>query len=204
MEPDEQAVVLVEEVCTRPEPVILRASQRPAPPAAETVSLSAEPIEVAAEPIEVAAELIEIEELPIELCDEAFEPVQCLPVVLTPSPVSVMPAYALTPALGTLVGELPVLPSEALDELAAEDHVQRIATRASVGMTVSAACADAESELSPLNPGVSIVPSRQSDVRDLVASFSVAGDDPGVELCRAVKEMAGLELTPAPFAALIR
>jgi hypothetical protein len=38
----------------------------------------------------------------------------------------------------------------------------------------------------------------------LLKSFQVADDDSNQGLCRAIKEMAGLDLTPAPFAALIR
>ena len=64
--------------------------------------------------------------------------------------------------------------------------------------------------LSPLPPGIAMVPSRQSDVSELLASFHVRGlDAEGSDadmraLPRAIKEMADLDLTPAPFAALIR
>ncbi len=60
-------------------------------------------------------------------------------------------------------------------------------------------------EVAPPLPGVAIVASRKSDVSELLKSFQVADEpDSNQGLCRAIKEMAGLDLTPAPFAALIR
>jgi len=44
-------------------------------------------------------------------------------------------------------------------------------------------------------------------VSDLLSRFQVApiaGNETNQGLCRAIKEMAELELTPAPFAALVR
>jgi hypothetical protein len=51
-------------------------------------------------------------------------------------------------------------------------------------------------ELSPLAPAV--LPARQSEVSDLVDSFYVSGGAEEHELRSALKEMAGLELTPMP------
>ena len=59
-------------------------------------------------------------------------------------------------------------------------------------------------EVAPLSPGVAIVASRQSDVSELLADFSVAPSDTHHGLRQAIKELAELDLTPAPFAALIR
>ena len=65
-------------------------------------------------------------------------------------------------------------------------------------------CTEPMPEVAPLLPGVAIVASRKSDVSELLKSFQVADHDSNQGLCRAIKEMAGLDLTPAPFAALIR
>ena len=59
-------------------------------------------------------------------------------------------------------------------------------------------------EVLPLAPGVAMVESKKSDVNELLSSFQVAEPDVNPGLCRAIKEMADLDLTPAPFAALIR
>jgi hypothetical protein len=193
------AVLVTEEVCTRPEPVVLRASQRPpaAPPEAIT--------ETNLEPVEF----------------EAFTPAACLPRTLTPTPAPLelpalesltptpapleLPALeSLTPALGTLAGELPVLSEDTLDELSAEEIALRLGGQACAQAAANLECSEPVPEVAPLSPGESILPKRQSELSDLVAGFSVAGEDSSAELCRAVKEMAGLELTPAPFAALIR
>ena len=50
--------------------------------------------------------------------------------------------------------------------------------------------------LSPLAPAV--LPVQQSDVSELVDSFYVSGGAEEHELRSALKEMAGLELTPMP------
>jgi hypothetical protein len=55
-------------------------------------------------------------------------------------------------------------------------------------------------EVQPLAPGVPMVASRQSDVNELVSSFQIASDDDEQAFCRAIKEMAELDLTPGPFA----
>jgi len=49
-----------------------------------------------------------------------------------------------------------------------------------------------------------MVASRKSDVSELLSSFQIGPDDSNQGLRRAIKEMADLDLTPAPFAALIR
>jgi hypothetical protein len=65
-------------------------------------------------------------------------------------------------------------------------------------------CTEPTPEVSPLVPGVAIVASRKSDISELLADFQVAKHDTHQDLRRAIKELAELELTPAPFAALIR
>jgi hypothetical protein len=55
-----------------------------------------------------------------------------------------------------------------------------------------------------LLPGVAMVASKKSDVNELLSSFQVAEQNENPALCRAIKEMADLDLTPAPFGALIR
>ncbi len=59
-------------------------------------------------------------------------------------------------------------------------------------------------EVLPLAPGVAMVESKKSDVNELLQSFQVAEPNLNHGLCRAIKEMADLDLTPAPLAALIR
>ena len=49
-----------------------------------------------------------------------------------------------------------------------------------------------------------MVESKRSDVHELLSSFQVAESDANPGLCRAIKDMAELDLTPGPFAALIR
>ncbi|HEY4104401.1 MAG TPA: hypothetical protein VGM44_10935 [Polyangiaceae bacterium] len=159
---------LAEEACTKPEPVILRQSQRPAAP------------------------------------PEA-------PVALEPMP--------RTPTLGSLAAELPVLAPELIAELSRcqDEQAEELevgdasALDSSEAMPELCACSPSSDEctepmpeVEPLTHGVAIVASRKSDVRELLQGFQIASDDGHRELCRAIKEMAELDLTPAPFAALIR
>lgn len=142
-------VELPEEVCTRPEPIIvrqaLRASAPPAP--SEQPAISVEPL-------------------------------------------------TRTPTWGSLAAELPRLAPEQIAELSAASALSCSAS--------SEEFTEPMPEVQPLSPGVAIVQSRQSDVSELLQNFQVAEDDSSQGLRRAIKEMAGLDLTPAPFAALIR
>ncbi|MEO7034882.1 MAG: hypothetical protein ABI548_13315 [Polyangiaceae bacterium] len=170
------------EACTRPEPVMLRKTMRPVP-----------------------AEIAELTEL---------------------APL-VGEIHARTPMLGSLVAQLPVLPPGRLAELSVQVECEPSAAPLAVAPSVEApeeqeqVMCSARSELTslsaepaeptepmpevaPLLPGVAIVASRKSDVSELLQSFQVAGDDSDQGLRRAIKEMAELDLTPAPFAALIR
>jgi len=56
----------------------------------------------------------------------------------------------------------------------------------------------------PLSPALAIVAGRPSELSQLLADFQVAEDGSHQDLRRTIKELAELDLTPAPFAALIR
>jgi hypothetical protein len=106
-----------------------------------------------------------------------------------------------TPTLGTLAAELPILPRERIAEMSVAANLAR-------ELPPSAeSCSDPTErmpEVQPLPPGVAMVESKKSDVNELLSAFQVAEPDVNQGLCRAIKEMAELDLTPAPFAALIR
>jgi hypothetical protein len=173
-------VDLPEEACTRPEPVILRRSLRPL-----------------AQP-----------ELHLASCE----------------------ALSRTPTLGSLAAELPVLAPELIAELtrrgldeeartsleassleAGEAEVSREPSLPPAGASDWVVCSAPEEdytepmpEVSALSAAVAIVASKKSDVTQLLADFQVEPDDTHQGLRRAIKELAELDLTPAPFAALIR
>jgi len=151
-------VALPEEACTRPEPIVLRRSQRP-PALPATVAVSHA----------VVPELSE--------------------------------SLSHTPTLGSLARELPQLSPEAIAELgrmnALDAAAQAFADAPEVGT-------DPMPEVKLLEPGEAIVPGKRSDVHELLAGFQVAEVDANPGLCRAIKEMADLDLTPAPFAAFTR
>ena len=115
-----------------------------------------------------------------------------------------------TPTLGSLVTQLPILAPEQIAEMSVLtsapmiDLEQRLAS-ASDDRT------ERMPEVAELSPGAALTvagiessQSRKSDVNELINSFHVAEPDSNPGLCRAIKEMAQLDLTPAPFAALIR
>lgn len=173
-------------------------------------------------------EIVEEEEptraidLPVEACTKP-EPVivrkALRPLVPEILPLPASPLH--TPALGSLARELPVLTRERIAELSAieeEEHATHvfapvapieceIVTSASEPSPCSPLideCTEPMPEVEPLTHGVSIVATRKSDVSELLAGFRVDTDDAHQGLCRAIKEMAELDLTPAPFTALIR
>jgi hypothetical protein len=159
-------------------------------------------------------------DLPIEACTRPE------PVVLRKSRRPESDGTELlprTPTLGSLAAQLPVLEAAQIAELSAlqvDDALPHVQDE--LGCSVESAalpvvqaelvicsapmeeCTEPMPEVAPLSPGVAIVASRKSDVTELLKSFQVADDDSNQGLCRAIKEMAGLDLTPAPFAALIR
>jgi hypothetical protein len=162
---EEACVELPEEVCTRPEPIILRQALRP--------------------------------------------------LAQPDLPSSVTEVSARTPTLGSLAAALPVLRPEQIAELSAAQAAEPVAAITPSACEPEPAelvlcsagleeCTEPMPEVAPLLPGVAIVASRKSDVSELLENFQVAHDDANQGLCRAIKEMAGLDLTPAPFAALIR
>ena len=97
----------------------------------------------------------------------------------------------------SLASELPILAPEQLAELS-------LVSRILDSSQLREERAERGPELPPLSPGVAIVESKKSDVSELVSSFQVSEASASPGLCRAIKEMAELDLTPAPFAALIR
>jgi len=106
-----------------------------------------------------------------------------------------------TPTLGTLAAQLPVLAPEQIAEMSVAANLAReLSLNAELGPEYT----ERMPEVQPLAPGAAMVESKKSDVNELLSSFQVAEPDVNQGLCRAIKEMAELDLTPAPFAALIR
>lgn len=115
-----------------------------------------------------------------------------------------------TPTLGSLATHLPVLLPEQIAERSSVGPGTLAAAPAGVATdcVVCSAPHDERTEqmpeVAPLGPEVPMVPSRKSDVLELVSAFRIEPDGSHPGLCRAIKEMADLDLTPGPFAALIR
>ncbi|HET7540764.1 MAG TPA: hypothetical protein VFK05_12855 [Polyangiaceae bacterium] len=124
-----------------------------------------------------------------------------------------------TPTLGTLATELPVLSPEQIAQLSLAASLAPASSPPADAADAHAAAHASEQpeearedhtelmpEVEPLAPGVAIVQSKKSDLSELLSTFHVAEPEPGDGrgLSRAIKEMADLDLTPAPFAALIR
>jgi len=147
-------------------------------------------------------------ELPSEACTRP-EPVVLRKSLRPPAvPVELLPSaegLPRTPTLGSLAAALPVLAPEQIAELNEQ-------ARAAAAIAAAAAAATADNdahteqmpEVAALSPGVAMVASHKSDVSELLSSFQIGPDDSNQGLCRAIKELADLDLTPAPFAALIR
>jgi len=132
-----------------------------------------------------------LDQLPKAIADEPDEPVP------------------ETPTLGALATHLPILAPEQIAELSIAARVAF--ERRSLSSRTQTQTSDERTEclpqalpLSPLPPGVSLVESKKSDVKELVDSFQVVEPNINRGLCRAIKELADLDATPAPFAALIR
>lgn len=106
-----------------------------------------------------------------------------------------------TPTLGTLAAQLPILAPEQIAEMSVAANLAR---ELSLSAEQSSDHTERMPEVQPLAPGVAMVESKKSDVKELLSAFQVAEPDVNQGLCRAIKEMAELDLTPAPFAALIR
>ncbi|MEO6600614.1 MAG: hypothetical protein ABIQ16_12110 [Polyangiaceae bacterium] len=131
-----------------------------------------------------------------------------LPVEL-PLPPDAVP-LARTPTLGSLVAQLPVLDAAQRAQLAQRLLESELELERAPDLTVVTSAPVIEEgtepmpEVAPLPPGVAMVASRKSEVNELLSSFHIEADDSNQGLCRAIKEMADLDLTPAPFAALVR
>lgn len=106
-----------------------------------------------------------------------------------------------TPTLGTLAAQLPILAPEQIAEMSVAANLAR---ELSPSTEPGPDPTERMPEVQPLAPGVAMVESKKSDVNELLSAFQVAEPDVNPGLCRAIKEMAELDLTPAPFAALIR
>ncbi len=188
---------------------------------AEVPSLDDEIEIIEEEPID---ELTTAIELPAEACTRP-EPVivrkSVRPLIAQVLPLPEAPSPLHTPTLGSLARELPVLSAERIAELSAtieEEHATHVFAPVAVierelapSVVATAPCAlpveectEPMPDVEPLQHGVSIVATRKSDVSELLAGFRVATDESHLGLCRAIKELAELDLTPAPFSALIR
>jgi len=100
-------------------------------------------------------------------------------------------APVFTPSLGTVVNERPTLD-------AGEAHdAGRSSARLIACSALADECTESMPQVGPVLPNVAIVPSRKSDLAELLDNFQVAEGDPRQALGRAIKEMAELDLTPA-------
>jgi hypothetical protein len=120
---------------------------------------------------------------------------------LLPKPINDSEPLAQTPTLGTLATELPILAPERIVEMSV---AARLAAELLQISQENAERTTRMPDVLPLSPAVAMVESKKSDVNELLSSFQVAEPDVNPGLCRAIKELAELDLTPAPFAALIR
>jgi len=128
-----------------------------------------------------------------------------------PSPEALGETVPETPTLGALATHLPILRPEQIAEMSvaasrAAELLERAAGSANVNGTGTGTGTETERtpEVLPLSPGASLVESKKSDLNELLESFQVAEPSINRGLCRAIKELADLDATPAPFAALIR
>ncbi len=180
------------EACTRPEPVVLRKSMRPVP--AEVAELT----ELAPLVGEIHSRTPTLGSLVAQLPVLAPEQIARLSALVEHEP-SAEPLAVAPPVEA---------PQEPEQELQPEPEPELVVCSARAEVLLESAepaePTEPMPEVAPLLPGVAIVPSRKSDVSELLQSFRVQGDDSDQGLRRAIKEMAELDLTPAPFAALIR
>jgi hypothetical protein len=139
----------------------------------------------------------ESEPLVFELSSDASSQSEPLVLELSSDVPSEGEPLLQTPTLGSLATELPILAPE---EIAEMTLVARILHSSQLRDERT----ERISEVPPLSPGVAIVETKKSDVSELVSSFRVSEPSVSPGLCRAIKEMADLDLTPGPFAALIR
>lgn len=123
---------------------------------------------------------------------------------------STLEALSATPTLGSLAAALPILDRDQIAELSFAPRDEPAHSPHDQALDGVLCSADYEEyteqmpEVEPLSPAEALVVSKKSCVTELVSTFQVGPDDSNQGLCRAIKEMADLDLTPAPFAALIR
>jgi hypothetical protein len=196
---DEPSADMPIEACTRPEPVVLRRSRRPESDGTEFLPRTPTLGSLAAQlPVLAAAQIAELSALQIE--------------ELSASQIDELSAPQIDELSASQIDEMPQtdepLPSVLDDEARCQAESEAPPVVEPADLVICSApmdeCTEPMPEVAPLLPGVAIVVSRKSDVSELLKSFQVADDDSNQGLCRAIKEMAGLDLTPAPFAALIR
>ena len=187
-ESDEPSGDMPIEACTRPEPVVLRKSRRPESDGTEFLPRTPTLGSLAAQLPVLAAE--RIAELSAQQVDDASQADQLVPLAIDDASQSDQ------------------LVAIAIDDAARCEAESEVPPAVEADLVICSArmdeCTEPMPEVAPLLPGVAIVASRKSDVSELLKSFQVADHDSNQGLCRAIKEMAGLDLTPAPFAALIR
>src|SRR6478752_1481536 len=183
------------------------------PEATDAVDSSAAPTVMRAvevEPVTIMNSEVSSEPPLLELPPEARtrpEPVMLRKTLrplldLLPKPISDCEPLPETPTLGSLATQLPILAPEQIAEMSVAASALSYAAPAETAQQED--FTELMPEVAPLSPAVSIVESKKSDVNELLSSFQVAVPDVNAGLCRAIKEMAELDLTPAPFAALIR
>jgi len=178
---------------------------------ADDVEFATDAVDSSAAPTVMRA--VEVEPVPLSAHDASSVPpavelplearTRPEPVVLrrTLRPLLDMPSESEpllhTPTLGSLAKELPILAPEQIAELSLAAEVAQSLLRIEEPT-------ERMPDVLPLAPGAPIVESKKSDVSELLQSFQVSEPSASPGLCRAIKEMADLDLTPAPFAALIR
>jgi hypothetical protein len=181
--PEQLEVDMPAEQCTRPEPIIvrqaLRASARPAPAPAVDEALGATP---------------------------TFGSLAVALPVLAPELIAELTRQAQSePQAPSMADTADAAPTTALSEtqLATASEPEE-AAQGGDSSAPSEEYTEPMPEVSPLLPGVAIVASRKSDVSELLSGFQVSADDTHRDLRRAIKELAELDLTPAPFSAFNR
>jgi hypothetical protein len=181
--PEQLEVDMPAEQCTRPEPIIvrqaLRASARPAPAPAVDEALGATP---------------------------TFGSLAVALPVLAPELIAELTRQAQSePQAPSMADTADAAPTIALSEtqLATASEPEE-AAQGGDSSAPSEEYTEPMPEVSPLLPGVAIVASRKSDVSELLSGFQVSADDTHRDLRRAIKELAELDLTPAPFSAFNR
>lgn len=168
-------------------------------------------IDDAAASLAEQAELDRAQDMPLDACTRP-EPVvlrrSLRPELELALPPPLAEAEPHTPTLGSLAAQLPMLGREQIAQLSAEAELSLGPPTERDELLLGAQEDDAYTEQMPevvaLSPAEALVASPTSSLSELVSNFQIGPDDSHQGLCRAIKEMADLELTPGPFAALLR